>query len=171
MKQRQIIKASVLIFVTGMLLVMVMGIRGQGTAVAIGDEAADFELESYDGEIHRLSDYHGEVVVLSFFSTWCKPCESAAPKFIEFREKYDDDMVFFTIVKAESKNSMTRFIDRTGYVNPYLMDFDLSVSNSFGIIGQPETIVIDKEGIITDHFIGSPPFDLLAKRVSDLNKE
>lgn len=35
-----------------------------------GREAADFSLEDPTGKVHRLRDYRGKVVLLSFGATW-----------------------------------------------------------------------------------------------------
>ncbi len=44
----------------------------QAGRVAVGDEAADFTLESIDGETYRLSDLRGEknAIVIFFRGTW-----------------------------------------------------------------------------------------------------
>src|SRR4051812_48741055 len=40
----------------------------------------DFELSAVDGETVRLSDHVGrEVVLLSFWDTWCEPCKTELP--------------------------------------------------------------------------------------------
>lgn len=165
---KRVAKGAVLFFVIGMLIVFVMGIRAQGNVVAIGDEAYPFELESISGEMVNLEDHIGEVVVLNFFATWCRPCEEEAPKFIEFHEEYEDDMVFYSIVKAESRNAVNRWIERTGFEKPFLFDFDMSVTNRYGIIGQPETVVIDKDGIIAAHYVGAVRMDVLGQKVMEL---
>lgn len=36
----------------------------------------------------------------------------------------------------------------------FLFDFDTEVSERFGVVGQPETIIIDENGIVVDHIVG-----------------
>ncbi|UTR16616.1 TlpA family protein disulfide reductase [Salipaludibacillus sp. LMS25] len=158
------------LFVIGLLIVFVVGLKVQGDTVGVGDKAYDFVLRGYDDVPYQLSDFQGQIVILNFFSTWCKPCESQAPDMLDLSKEYGDDVVVITIVKAESKRAVNRFIDRTGYEDKlYLFDFDLNVSERYGITGQPETVIIDKGGIIADHISGSVTKEFIVDQITDLH--
>ncbi|SES42080.1 TlpA family protein disulfide reductase [Salipaludibacillus aurantiacus] len=169
MNKTRWIQAATGLFVIGILITFVIGLRVQGDTVGIGDEAYNFELEDQAGELYQLDAYKGKPVVLNFFSTWCKPCESQAPEMMQFTEEFQDEVYVFTVVKSESKRAVERFIERTGYDNKtYVFDFDLEVSQRYGIVGQPETVIIDENGVVADHIVGSVNRDVMAKKVSDL---
>ena len=42
----------------------------------LGSEAPDFVLKSVAGKNLRLSEYRGDVVMLSFWATWCGDCRA-----------------------------------------------------------------------------------------------
>lgn len=161
MRKSKVVQTVVLVFVIGMLVTMVMGLRSVGNTVGIGEEAYDFELTDLQGNVHRLSDYRGEVVILNFFATWCSACVAEAPELEKFNNEFKDEMKLFVIAKGEPVNTVQRYVDRTGSNKTYLFDFNTQVSKRFGATGQPETIVINEDGIIVEHFIGGLSRDFL----------
>lgn len=137
--------------------------------VEVGDEAFDFQLEGLSGEVYQLSDYQGKPVVLNFFTTWCESCHEIAPSLIEFEKEYGDDIQIFTVVRSESQRTLQKYLDRTGYDERlYIFDFNSEMSDRYGIVGQPETVIIDENGIVVEHFVGPVPGEDLAKIIEEL---
>lgn len=171
MDKQKVLKMIVLVFVIGMLVTMVLGLRSQGSAVGIGDEGFEFELEDFDGNIHHLSDHKGEVVILNFFASWCEPCKEEAPELEKFHAEFKDEGVnLLIVVKGETKNTISKWIEESDSKVTYIFDFNNNVSKRFGVTGQPETIIINQEGIIVDHVIGLVDRDYLALKVNELKK-
>lgn len=161
----QLLSGSV---VVGMLILFVVGLNMDGTAADVGDEAIAFALENRDGQLIDIEEHLGErTIVMTFFSTWCSPCRQQTPEVIAFQEEYGDDVLVLTIVKSETRRAVDRFIDDTGYdALNYVFDFNTDVSKEYGIAGQPETIIINEEGIITEHIIGGVSRDMLVMKTN-----
>lgn len=157
MTKAQITQIITLIFVIAIITILVIHLKNSNEIVEVGDEAYDFTLEDMNGEIHQLSNYKGKPVVLNFFSTWCESCHEVAPSQIRFEKEFGDDVHVFTIVRAESKRMLDRYIERHGKSygeRKFLFDYDMEVSERFGVVGQPETIIIDENGIVIEHIVG-----------------
>ena len=51
-------------------------------------KAPDFTLRTVQGDLFKLSDYKGKVVLLNFWGTWCGPCIREIPDFNNLHKKY-----------------------------------------------------------------------------------
>ena len=121
-----------------------------------GSLAPNFELAGLEGERISLSDYHGSVVLINFWATWCTPCRAEMPMFQEYYERYADQGLEILAVNFDSplRDVMTfRFDHDLGF--PILIDESESVVDLYRIWSFPTTFVIDREGIIRFVHYGS----------------
>ena len=62
--------------------------------VAVGQRlgvtaAPAFTLTDASGQTVRLADFRGKVVLLNFWATWCPPCKTEIPWFVELQNEYE----------------------------------------------------------------------------------
>jgi peroxiredoxin len=115
-----------------------------------GEPASDFTLKSLDGENIALGDYLGkEVLVLSFWATWCGPCLKEMPKLMEMQTELKDQGVRVLWIsvddtKDEAKvGGIARRFKLPG--DQVLLDFERKVVSQYHKRGVPPfTVVIDK---------------------------
>ncbi|MFE8703350.1 TlpA family protein disulfide reductase [Cytobacillus sp. FJAT-54145] len=150
--RKKLVPLIVLIAVTAILSVLLTGLKGKASANP-GDAAIDFELIDMNGNSHTLSDYKGKVVVVNFFATWCDPCIEEAPELEAFGTEYDQAEILI-VAKGETKKRMEKYINDTKSELTYLLDTKEEVSKEYSVIGQPDTIIIDKDGMIRERFTG-----------------
>ena len=62
------------------------GLMAQSTSTTSPGKAADFVLPTLAGDSLRLSDLHGQIVVLNFWATWCAPCIEEIPELIALHD-------------------------------------------------------------------------------------
>jgi len=90
-------------------------------SATVGSRPADFTLRSPPGTewrgTFRLREHLGdEPIVVSFFSTWCRPCQQELPILQEAWERHDGDLVIVGVAidgpqTAARIGPMTRRLD------------------------------------------------------------
>jgi len=116
----------------------------------------DFALKDSTGQTVQLSDYHGKVVLLNFWATWCAPCKIEIPWFMEFQREYKDRN--FAVLGVS--------MDEDGWdaVRPYMKDHQFNyrvvvgnddVGKLFGEIDDlPTTFILDRDGHVVKKHVG-----------------
>jgi peroxiredoxin len=122
------------------------------------------------GELVRLSDLIGKVVVLDYWFTGCPPCVAEHATMNELAEAYETEGVeFFGITDLDTSSSLARFADRHGpfsYAN--LADRDKEAKRALRVPGWPTKIVIDRAGTVVWWRVGGPiERDVLAGVIED----
>jgi len=111
--------------------------------------ASDFTLPSLSGANIALSDTMGEqVVVLSFWATWCGPCLKEMPKLVKIQEELGDQVKIFWISVDDAKDEAKVTAIARRFKLPddqVLKDFERKVVSAYHKRGVPPfTVVIDK---------------------------
>lgn len=142
----------------------------QKAPVQLGEQAPQFELESITGEKVNLAKYKGSPVVLNFFTTWCGPCIEEMPELEKYQAKYGQHVPLLVIDRREPKQRISSFAEQNQSSLLFLLDYKDEVSKAYGINGQPETVIIDENGIVKHHIVGGMTADELAKEVTQYTK-
>lgn len=151
---------------------------GTGTASEDKEEEEnplipDFTLMSSEGEEVSLSDYAGKVVVLNFWASWCPPCKEEMPDFQKLHDELADSeetvllMLNQTDGKRETKKKATDYLEKEGLTFPILYDKGEVGVRIFGISSIPTTVVIDKDGRLSDYALGRTKYDVVAKMIEE----
>lgn len=129
-----------------------------------GQMAPAFTLKNLKGEPVSLSDYKGKVVFLNFWATWCEPCKEEMPAMQRLRQKLDGKPFEILAVSLDKDptQAVPAFANKTGLdLNfPVLQDTNQELAkNSYRTTGVPESFLIDAQGKIVKHVIGSFEWD------------
>lgn len=118
----------------------------------------DFELPDENGKKVKLSDYKGEVILLHFWATWCKPCMQEVPSLERLTGR--SDSMGLKVIAVSVDNSFEDIKNTLPDVKlNILLDPERKVATEYGTSKFPETWVIDKKGKIVARFIGSRNWD------------
>lgn len=143
-------------------------------------KAPDFTLRTVQGELFKLSENRGKVIMLNFWGTWCGPCRREIPDFNKLHAKYQKDgleIVGVTLTSGSSKNIL-EFMKDWNMEYTVLTDIDNNetqkVTSDYGraigkpITGIPTTLIIDQEGYIVKGYIGPRSEEVFYKDLQPL---
>lgn len=126
-------------------------LRSRSTVSAV----PQFDLEPLAGFERGLatSDLRGRGQVVNFFASWCTPCLAEHPLLMRLAQSWPQSI--HGINFRDQADQAFAWLERHG--NPYWRigyDSDLQVAIEWGVIGVPETFVIDSQGRIRHRIFG-----------------
>ncbi len=134
-------------------------------------QALDFSLMDQNGNLHNLSDYEDEVIVIQFVASWCKYCEDNYPNMIELQKQTDVPVLLMVapgLGNELAKDELIQYYQDLNVDLPILFDEDYRQAYFYGISGYPTNLIIDKKGNIFGLQAGILPTDLLIELVNEL---
>jgi len=115
----------------------------------VGREAPDFGLHAVVGSNVRLSEYRGEVVVLSFWGSRCSPCRTQLAALDKSLRTYQSaGLRVFGINVDDDQGHALEFAKSQSVGFPLLLDPQKTVSRRYGIDNLPMTLLVDRSGIV-----------------------
>jgi thiol-disulfide isomerase/thioredoxin len=121
------------------------GAGGPGSLA--GAPAVSYDLKRLDGRTDALGRYHGSVVVMNLWATWCPPCREEMPALQQFyRENKAKGVVVLGVDQGESAQAAGTFARAHGVTFPILLDTDQQYGRSYAAIGLPTTVIVDRGG-------------------------
>jgi RNA polymerase sigma-70 factor (ECF subfamily) len=139
---------------------------------AVGKTAPEIEGIDLEGRPMKLSNYRGKVVLLSFWATNCFPCLKLIPherdlvtrlqgkRFVLVGVNSDGDVATLANTLKTQHINWRSFRDRRAN-KP-------AISDEWQVLGYPTLYLIDRQGIIRQRWIGSPPPEELNRAIDQL---
>jgi peroxiredoxin len=145
-------RASVLFAI---LTVLLAGCYRGSRPPRIGNAAPDFTIQDPDRKV-TLSEFHGRVVVLNFWASWCGPCVEEMPSLVQLQQRFKDKGIAVIGVSIDvDGNAYHNFLKDYKINFLTVRDPDQKTSNLYGSFKWPETYIIDRDGIVRRKFIGA----------------
>lgn len=121
----------------------------------VGAVAPDFVLKSTSGENYRLSEYRGEVVILSFWAAWCGDCRAQLEALAQMQVRYQDTGIeLLTVSLDQSRREAAEVTEAIGVTSPVLHDAGGEVGRLYAVERMPTMLLIDREGVVREVFEG-----------------
>jgi len=113
------------------------------------------ELADLDGKTHRLADYRGQVVLVNFWATWCKPCRDEMPSIERLRAALQGrPFAVLAVNVGESAEKARGFAASMPLGFPLLLDRDMKASRAWGARVLPATFVLGPDGVARYSHLG-----------------
>ncbi|WP_101690401.1 TlpA family protein disulfide reductase [Dysgonomonas massiliensis] len=121
--------------------------------VKVGDMAPDFDMTLPSGEVVKLSDLRGKVVMLQFTASWCGVCRKEMPHIeseIWQKHKNNSEFALYGIDMDEPAETVIQFAEKTGVTYPIGLDPKASIFKLYAEEGAGVTrnVIIGKDGRI-----------------------
>jgi len=130
---------------------------------------ADLTLKDVQGQKVHLRDYRGKVVVLTFWATWCAPCNAEMPVLVEAEKQYSSRGVLFigaSLDDTNTRDSIPAFVHKYSVTFPIWYGATADDLDKLSL-GQaaPATAFLDEEGHIVARIEGQMREEELKERI------
>jgi thiol-disulfide isomerase/thioredoxin len=118
---------------------------------APGQHYIDLTLTDYKtGKNIKLSKViDGKVALIDFWASWCGPCRREIPNIKKIHEKYGGkDFVVVGLNVWDKTENQTKAINDMGMTWTQITDFTRKATDTYGVDGIPQIMLIGKDGII-----------------------
>ena len=129
--------------------------------------APDFTLPDLERGKVSLKDFHGKLLMLNFWASWCVPCREEMPAMERLYQRYKDrGFVILGVNIKDDKKSAVSFVRELKITFPIGFDPNGDVGLLYGAWGLPATYLIDARGIALARAWG--PADWFSPRAREL---
>jgi cytochrome c biogenesis protein CcmG, thiol:disulfide interchange protein DsbE len=138
--------------------------------VAVKYAAPALTLSDMDGAEHSLVDYHGQVVLVNLWATWCPPCKAEMPTLEAYYQAHlTDGFITVAINDGDPTDSVSSFVKQYNLSFPVLLDPTYQATDhAFKTRNLPSSFVIDREGNVRLRWVGEIDRASLEKYVTPL---
>jgi len=121
---------------------------------------ATLDLQDPEGQRHTLHDWHGKVILLNFWASWCGPCQAEVPDLVRYQREYAGQGLQVIGVGLDELSRIRNFIRTFGITYPVLVSDPSRGHELLPRWGDPRqilpfTVVIGRDGHI--HFMQVGP--------------
>jgi peroxiredoxin len=142
-------------------------VEEQMANLGIGDKAPEIEMRDPQGNIRKLSDLKGKIVLIDFWASWCRPCRMENPNVVktyneykDVRFKNGDGFEVFSVSLDQNKVAWENGIKQDGLVwENHVSDLQYwrnAAARTYNVNSIPATFLIDGEGNIIKKNLRGP---------------
>jgi thiol-disulfide isomerase/thioredoxin len=125
----------------------------------------EYDLAQFKALIEEL---HGTPVVVNFWGSWCPPCRVEAPELADAAREYRGKVQFLGVDILDNRQTARDFILAADWQYPSIFDPKAEIRDGLGYVGQPITLIYDRDGTLAFEWNGVITLDLLRRELRPL---
>ena len=136
----------------------------------LNEQLPKFKMISLFDKENSISniDLLNQVTLINFFASWSAPCKAEHPLFFKIKNEFPD--IFILGIDMQDKDEdAVKFLNNDG--NPYdYVGIDKwgYVGVEFGVVGLPETFLVNKSGKIIYKYLGPLTKEIIKNEIQPL---
>ncbi|RLV56280.1 TlpA family protein disulfide reductase [Aeromicrobium phragmitis] len=135
-------------------------------APAVEGTTAKLSGEDLNGSHHDIADYAGEVVIVTVWASWCAPCRDEVPVLTDASERFGPEgLRVLGINFRDNADAARTFAAEAGITYPSIVDLNGAKSIDWGVVGIPQSFLVNREGVVVDRVSGTITEEWIASRV------
>jgi len=121
-------------------------------SMKVGMLAPDFEMESPDGTLIKVSDFKGKYLLLDFWASWCAPCRRENPNVVALYQQFNSKgFEILGVSLDDDREKWLKAIEDDGLVWNHVSDlkkWESAGAKAYAVRAIPHTVLIGPDGKI-----------------------
>ncbi len=146
-------------FLLILLAAFVFSADGPAQSLKVGDKAPDIVMATPEGKEIKLSSLQGQMVLIDFWASWCRPCRKENPEIVKTYHEYKDTEFKngkgFTVFSVSLDNkdvAWTKAIEADKLTWEHhvsdLKGWNNEAARKYEVRSIPQSYLIDGDGVI-----------------------
>lgn len=155
----KLLKKTVALALSLLLLAALLPLGQAAVGSFLGQDMPDFTVSTVDGGTFTLSQTlkEKELVIVTFFATWCGPCRMEFPYMRQAYEQYRDRVAIIALSTdpTESMEKLRAYAEDMGLGFPVGSDGQMGLRDRLAVSNIPTTFAVDRFGKIVFATVGA----------------
>jgi peroxiredoxin len=124
-------------------------------------------LRDLDGRPVSIGDFRGRALWITFWATWCPPCQEETPTLRDAYERFQSQgLELLAIDLQEPQDVVAEYVATYELRYRVALDPTTAIMRAYRVFGLPTHYFIDRDGVVRDRLYGPVRPDEVDERVA-----